>query len=377
MDWLFKNRLLIGECSIKDILLEIKLYFSKDGDRPYIAVFIDKLDIYNLRCNILSISDHQISFFVWDSMLLGECTINIVDDQIYMNLKNVVIVNESTIRLHFQNDFIFENTRMMCGKRNNHEETRLLLLNSNYSVDQCKDKLYTYDFDNPEYVLLKQWLDYDYINSISDDFLKAIYVMRWLHKKLISAGNVQYMPTSRSAVSYLKGYENGDLKLNCRGYAIVFNDILLSLGIPAKFIACMSDNPYDPECHITNSVYIRKYNKWIMLDAAVQTYVVDSNFIPLSIMEVRDAIIHQKKIKFMIAPHIINQNLQKNAFERYLIKNLYCFLSYSHYAPHCDDWGNKNKKWLLLPDNDCSLYTKCKVEESNILITTNKKCFFG
>lgn len=99
-------------------------------------------------------------------------------------------------------------------------------------------------------------LNVERINRLSNDFDKALFIMRILHKVMISTGTTAFLPEKRSGLTLLNARMNENVQLNCRGCAIVLNDVLLSFGIPSKFVACMSNNPFDPECHVTNSVYI-------------------------------------------------------------------------------------------------------------------------
>lgn len=164
-------------------------------------------------------------------------------------------------------------------------------------------------------------------------------------------------------------------QLNCRGCAIVLNDVLLSIGVPTKFIACMSSDPYDPECHVTNSVYLKEFNKWIYLDVATQSFVVGENGVPMSVWEIREHLKLGNRLQFMIAPNIQNANLRKHNFENYLIKNMFCFLSYQKYGPYTDDWKNKNKKYLLLPVNHGNKYSRLNLNDYNIEIVHNPEDF--
>ena len=79
----------------------------------------------------------------------------------------------------------------------------------------------------------------------------------------------------------------------------------------------------------------------------------------------------------MIAPNIQNANLRKHNFENYLIKNMFCFLSYQKYGPYTDDWKNKNKKYLLLPVNHGNKYSGLNLNDYNIEIVHNPEDFFG
>lgn len=50
----------------------------------------------------------------------------------------------------------------------------------------------------------------------------------------------------------------------------------------------MPISTYDYDCHVVNEVWDSKYGKWIMLDITTDTYWVDENRTPLSILEIRE-----------------------------------------------------------------------------------------
>lgn len=248
---------------------------------------------------------------------------------------------------------------------------RTLLQQLNYSTNDDGIS-YSYELFHSDSQKIKELLKIGQ-HETSNDFDKALYIMRKLHKLLITSGNAG-CPDVRNGLQML---ENRNIqRLNCRGHAIVLNDILLAYGYKSKFICCMSDDPADPECHVTNQVYIKKFHKWIMLDSALQAYVEGDGGIPLGLEEVRKNIINGVKLKFMISPSVPNDNLIRDNFENYLIKNMYCFLSYEHYGLCCDNKDNNNSKILLLPVNDNTSWSKGYKKIKNVRISNCLNSFF-
>ena len=368
---LFTNRTFRAMVTFNNINCVMLLNFS-EIERKNISISIPEYDITAIPVYFIKEFDDKIEFYIWDSPLLGKCELK-EEDEIYCLLfHNVCTIKEKTVEL-----YEVENSshKMCCGKFKDYNFYQEKLLQKRYIVNQ-EDLNYEYVYAHEEYQELMQVLNVEYIRKLKNDLDKALFIMRILHKIMISNGITAFVPEERSGLTLLKAriYEN--VQLNCRGCAIVLNDMLLSFGIPSKFIACMSDDPFDPECHVTNSVYIKEINKWIMLDAATQSYVEGDDGLPLSIYEVHNKLLYRRRLKFMIAPGIANINLTKRHFENYLIKNMFCFLSYQKYGPHTDDWHNDNKKYLLLPSNQNTLYTKLNLQDTNTHITNNPIAFF-
>lgn len=374
---IFNNRLFKGQLTYKGTPTLLYMHFCTENQKKCIKISLSEFGVDSIPLYYHNENKNGIHFYIWDSVMLGECMFTKEHGVFILSFKNVLVVDEKEIILLEVKDTIDSPIEMKCGIILEYNRYQDYLLKKNYSFGYKGNLEYEYNMSHNEYVMLRSFINFKKINKLTNDFDKAIYAMRSLHKVMIARGITSYIPERRSAYSLLTAKLNNSILLNCRGCAIVLNDMLLSMGIPSKFIACMSSNPYDPECHVINSVYIKEYKKWILLDAATQMYVEGDNRIPLSILEVHNKLIRGERVRFMISPEIPNFNLTRAKFENYLIKNMFCFLSYKKYEPYCDDWGNRHKKYLLLPSNNDTLYTRLCLKDCNIDITNNPVAFFG
>lgn len=77
----------------------------------------------------------------------------------------------------------------------------------------------------------------------------------------------------------------------CGQYSQVFLQALAAFGVPARYIEIgHTQNPYN---HFTTEVWSNDFNKWVMLDAYFNSYFARGG-IPLSALEVRDALLHDQ-----------------------------------------------------------------------------------
>lgn len=368
---IFNNRTFRTSLTFNNINCSLIINLT-NSERRNIKITIPEFSITAVPICFFKEFYNRIEFYIWDSPLLGKCEIIEETGLYYLLFHKVCAVEEKKIQLY---EIATISSDICCGEIKEYSFYQDILLNKQYVVNE--DRIdYKYVYSHEEYDELTHFFNVERINRLNNDFDKALFIMRILHKAMISTGTTAFVPEKRSGLTLLNAKMNENVQLNCRGCAIVLNDVLLSFGIPSKFIACMSNEPFDPECHVTNSVYIKEFNKWIMLDAATQSYVEGEDGLPLSLYEVHNELLCGKSLKFMISPGVKNTILIKHHFENYLIKNMFCFLSYQKYGPNTDDWHNKNNKYLLLPSNNTTLYTKLNLEDTNTHVTNDPIAFF-
>ena len=112
-------------------------------------------------------------------------------------------------------------------------------------------------------------------------------------------------------------------RFSCWVYATTLKECFLSLGIPARMIRCLSGLFFDRDCHCVTIAYCEEYKKYVLFDVANNTVYYSSKGIPLSLQELRDCIIDDKRI-------IVLQSEvgEKQGLIDYWIKNMVLFQCY-------------------------------------------------
>jgi len=285
----------LGRITYQNIPCLIIIEISQDI--PYICISIPEINIWNIPHYFCNISDDLLEFSLWDNKLIGKFSI------LNNNINKLILSNVSCIK---ENDILLNKTdrnavtNIVCGKFSEIDKYQAILKNSFYSDDSDFDTnvKYKFIFEHPDYMNLHSLLKINKEKFKKHTFDIAISLMRMVHKITASAGISVYIPPHRSGYTLLRQKMKKEIGLNCRGTAIVLNDTLLSMGIYSKFICCMSYDVFDPECHVTNCVYIPEWDKWIMLDSATQTYITDDNGNILNISDVRNRIMDNEKEYF-------------------------------------------------------------------------------
>ncbi len=153
---------------------------------------------------------------------------------------------------------------------------------------------------------------------------QIINLMRWVHDQIQHDGS-KGNPETKNALSMLNTCIKDGTTLNCRGMAIVLNEVYLALGIPSRIVTCLPKDPNDNDCHVIVAAWSASLRKWLWMDPTFMAYVMDEKGTPLGIQEVRDRLIQGR-------PLAINPDANHNKYEiqtredylyRYMAKNLY------------------------------------------------------
>lgn len=102
---------------------------------------------------------------------------------------------------------------------------------------------------------------------------------------------------------------------NCRGIALILAGILRAYGYRASAVEC---RPLSGDVHVVCEVYLEDLNKWVMMDPT-NNLVYYRNKTPLSLIELRDALIDHAELK-------LNENANRNG-EKLEIMPLLAFMS--------------------------------------------------
>ena len=164
-------------------------------------------------------------------------------------------------------------------------------------------------YDNEDLSLYKEF-DYSY----NKQEIEKIYNMFSL-KKLIKISEIDTIICATNWVNgifkkldgYLKDFEgkktidimdeiiNTRASGNCKVHSIVLRDVLLALGILNRSIICKPIDYYFIDCHVVNIVYSAECNKWLLFDSAQNLYYKNSEGVILSLQELREYIISNKR----------------------------------------------------------------------------------
>jgi len=169
--------------------------------------------------------------------------------------------------------------------------------------------------------------------SLSTDLSTLYHTIFWLYHQFKSYKQFY------SAFQTHNGFEifqkcKESFAPNCACFAIMLNDILISMGYKSKAIWCLSSDPVDEECHALNHVWIDEINQWVVADPSSRSIICDEFGNPLHLLSMREYIYDGK----FVYPHRNRSIRQSNAFieeyNKYMKKNMFQFLTHIEQGLH-------------------------------------------
>ncbi len=239
--------------------------------------------------------------------------------------------------------------------KNRKNKYQLLLQNEATYNDNEQNSLppFTYQLaGNPNLTALRNRYNLDSIAGNGNDISKIINLMKWVHY-LIPHDGSKGNPEIKNATSLIRECRRDGKTLNCRGLAIVLNEVYLAAGFKSRFVTCLPKDTTDNDCHVINMVWSTSLNKWVWMDPTFMAYVMDEEGTLLGIEDVRERIAHGK-------PLILNPDANRNHtasqpkdwyLDYYMAKNLYrldCPVS-SEYSYETKGEGKTRAYIQLLP----------------------------
>ena len=138
-----------------------------------------------------------------------------------------------------------------------------------------------------------------------------------------------------NSVQIIQDIKSGKYAGNCYTYAVVLNDVLISLGFKSKYIFCFPIDFHFSDCHVVNVVFSKERNKWILLDAANNMIYTDEQGELLGLSELREYLINEIDVEIHLLDIYkdvtdMNKTLYKQKILAYMTKNTYrfgCFMN--------------------------------------------------
>ncbi len=211
-------------------------------------------------------------------------------------------------------------------KNSNSDYLSTLRKSPKYNTGEKTDlPAFTYQSaDDPHLKSLKATYNLDSIAGKGNDVSRIINLMKWVHY-LIPHDGSKGNPDTKNALSLITECRRDHKTLNCRGLAIVLNEVYLAEGFKSRFVTCLPLDTTDQDCHVITMVWAPSLKKWVWMDPTFMAYVMNEKGELLGIEEVRDRLVNNK-------PIILNPDANRNHaasqtkddyLEYYMAKNLY------------------------------------------------------
>lgn len=184
---------------------------------------------------------------------------------------------------------------------------------------------FTYQSANDEHlVALKKAFNLDSVAGGGNDESRMINLLHWVHN-LIPHNGSKGNPAVKNAMSLVTECRRDGKTLNCRGLAILLNEVYLAEGFKSRFVTCLPKDTTDGDCHVIDMVYSKRLGRWLWMDPTFDAYVMDEKGELLGLREVRERLIHSKTLIINPDANHNHENSQSLSYYLgyYMSKNLY------------------------------------------------------
>lgn len=224
-----------------------------------------------------------------------------------------------------------------------------ILFNNKDFEEGNNDSIY-YNFNCPEFTILKEKYNLEKIAGKGLDYKKAKRVLHFLAPRLThSSWYDNHVPCN--ALDLLDySLNNPNQGINCLNKSKILEECCLALGIYARRVSIMPYSPYDFDNHVVTEIYDRKLKKWVMMDPTTDGLFVDENKMPLSLLEMRDKFANEEFITYVKSTDSLKD--LKSLKEKYMDQNEYiCKNLFFFYIDKYSTFGTTNDRLAFVPKN--------------------------
>lgn len=265
---------------------------------------------------------------------------------------NIMIYNNLVKKFNL---YIYKNS-----KKSSKNDLKLLKKYSDFKYNlKLEDKNIIYYQNSKEKKLVHINNQFNLRNKSGDgtDIQKINNLKNWAYEYLHFDGK-QLLDRKYDNLSVEKIIEyakKDGYALNCRYISLIFTQFVLAIGYKARWLMCKSACEDDIECHCITEVYIPSFHKWIIVDAAYGLIYFDENWIPLNVMELRNCIINNKRIRFL--------SKYRNQILLYWIKN-----SFQFFVSINNSSSINSKKKKMIHISPYLFVSKNKIDDPNMIV---------
>lgn len=185
---------------------------------------------------------------------------------------------------------------------------------------------FKYCFDDNNLKQLKEKYQLLDIAGTGSQLRQLVNLMIWVNENLLGDGTCS-PEHPINALSILEKTRSKKIKSNCYMFAVVLNEVFLSMGFYSRMVRCMPLDMEYNDCHCVTVAYVEEYHKWVVFDAANRAYYLNQKMEPVGLMEIRHALIAHEKIYIPMASRYVTRQIMN-----YWMKQL---IRYECYAVSC------------------------------------------
>lgn len=208
--------------------------------------------------------------------------------------------------------------------------------------------------EHPTLVALRDKHDLERVAGQGTEVERLARLMEWVHGLTTHARSPSW-PERLDGLHLAELAREQGKRFNCWMYAIVLNDVLLSMGYASRVIHLWPHKEHPNESHVVTCVYSRALSKWVMLDPDMCAYITDEAGSPLGVDEIRARIIRCEPLRVADSIHLayaslLGRPLLKRLYLWYLSKNIFRYDTPARSEPDYERSTSGRTHVHLIPD---------------------------
>lgn len=209
----------------------------------------------------------------------------------------------------------------------------------------------------PDTIRAKEIMDYFCLDTLYDadasTWEKTLAIGKFVANNIPHDNQKEY-PKYVNAIGLWEYTKTVAPAFNCRLHSILNYELLTAVGIKARYITCLPYDRNDNDCHVVNEVWLPEIGKWVMIDTDTKSYVTDKKGNMLSLAEIREHFINDKKV--VVYHDFDNPSSKISYYHAYMAKNTYWFCCWGNLGFYQEDYTTfpesklRDREYALVPE---------------------------
>lgn len=204
--------------------------------------------------------------------------------------------------------------------------------------------------DAPQLAALRERFALDRIAGEGTEIERAFRLLEWAHEIVPWDGSAPWPETVLSAENIIDWSQAHETGVNCRMKAIMLQEALLAVGIPARMVSCVPLDPEDRDSHVINAVWSREEQRWVWMDPSFYAWPLGADGTILGIREVRRMLAGGERPNLNSEAELRGKPICADwYFGTYMMKNLYALISPLDVRPGYEGSPGEKRRVILVP----------------------------
>ena len=304
-----------------------------------ILLSLPAFGIYGISGIYREYFDHRVSIYFSQEHPIA---VNLIVDQSGNKIRGTVSQDENTFDL-FCSKVLMQS--IDCIGNSKYEYYLNILKMSSLTLEEYNDITSKIIYKEISDVIKNKILNFYNFTSLKHGSVDEILeITKIIHGKFKHTPN--FAPQYK--INTLSIIQHSPEQINCRTFAILFNELALAAGYKSRYVTCLPYKDWENDCHVINEVFVERTNKWVAVDANMGTLIKNENGSYLNIYEYRKALSAREICRVLATAAYNGEEVTSDDYNSYMVKNMYQFQYKAVYG-----FNTENEKTIKTKINIC------------------------